>query len=323
MIHLSIQSEDLSVAGVEERIRQLIPTIERTGDLRTLAKAWKPISLVHLIRGETEAARHAIRNALRYAREAGDHWQEVTATEWLGACYMAGEVPCEQGIRELSEEIDKVERLTTKLMLMVTKGCLIGISGDPEEGRRLTAESREMIRQLGNEMTWAGSGQAAAHIETLNGNHDSAIAILEVDCASFERLGEKSLYSTSAGLLAEILCRAGRFEDAERWALKGKELGLEDDALTQILWRSALAQVLAARGESAEAQRLISEAVDRAEASDMLTDQGSAHAAHARVLTLLGREDDARHAWERALECYARKGCAPEVQRISALLGSG
>ena len=75
-----------------------------------------------------------------------------------------------------------------------------------------------------------------------------------------------------------------------------------------MLWRQVRAQVLARRGEHAEAEQLAREAVSLAEETDMLNFHGNALADLAEVYALAGRTEEAREQLEQALVLYERKG---------------
>ncbi len=64
-----------------------------------------------------------------------------------------------------------------------------------------------------------------------------------------------------------------------------------------------------------EAERLAREAVAWCEKSDGLDQIGTSYEAHAEVLDLAGRRDEAVAACERALELYEQKGHEPYAKR--------
>jgi tetratricopeptide (TPR) repeat protein len=70
---------------------------------------------------------------------------------------------------------------------------------------------------------------------------------------------------------------------------------------------SSSGQVLARRGEHAEAERLVREAIAIGVASDDVNAHGEAYADLAEVLTLAGRPEEAAEALQQALEQYERK----------------
>jgi ATP/maltotriose-dependent transcriptional regulator MalT len=73
---------------------------------------------------------------------------------------------------------------------------------------------------------------------------------------------------TAAALLVHAICAQERFDEAEEYCRIAREIGADDDFATQVLWRSAQAKVLAARGQHAEAADLARAAVELAESTD-------------------------------------------------------
>jgi tetratricopeptide (TPR) repeat protein len=150
----------------------------------------------------------------------------------------------------------------------------------------------------------------------------SAAHALQEDCAYLEATGHTAGLSTAAPQLGRILCRLGRYDEAEQLAQKGRELGDPDDIATQIVWRRVQALVHAHRGEHTEAERLAREAVAYAQLTDMLQEQGDALADLAEVLEAAGRRDDAIAAWREALDCYERKQIIPLARRTRERLAA-
>src|SRR5262249_48657938 len=120
--------------------------------------------------------------------------------------------------------------------------------------------------------------------------------------------------------LARSLFRLGRDDEAERWANTSKATGATDDAVTQMLWRQALALVLARRGEHAAAEQLVRDAVEFARDTDMLLHIGDVWFDLAEVLELAGDAEGATDALERALATYEQKGVVPAIEATRARL---
>lgn len=57
-------------------------------------------------------------------------------------------------------------------------------------------------------------------------------------------------------ILGRSLCALGRYDEAEPWVQLGRDLGIEPDLTTQLLWRQVQALVVSHRGQHAEAERL-------------------------------------------------------------------
>jgi tetratricopeptide (TPR) repeat protein len=184
--------------------------------------------------------------------------------------------------------------------------------------RELTA-FREELEDRGDRHLPAVSAFNSLHVAALAGDLEAAAAFGEAGCRGLEDQGERSVLSSYAPELARVLAELGRLDEAEAWAAKGRALGAADDAMTQFLWRQAKAKVAGRRGDHAEAERLAHEAVEIALETDMLNYQGDAWADLGEVLALAGNAAGAANAYERALDCYERKGNIVSAQRMRAL----
>ena len=139
-------------------------------------------------------------------------------------------------------------------------------------------------------------------------------------CDRFERQSSWALLSTYAPALGRSLCALGRYDEAEPLAQRGRELGTEDDLVTQALWRQVQALVHAHRGQHAEAERLAGEAISITERMDGLNYQGDVLCDLAEVLAAAGRTDEAADALEQALERYGRKKNLAMVAQVTPRL---
>jgi tetratricopeptide (TPR) repeat protein len=113
----------------------------------------------------------------------------------------------------------------------------------------------------------------------------------------------------------------GRYEEAEPLARRGRELGDEQDKVTQMIWRQVQALVCSHRGQHEEAERLAREAVAIAERTDGLSMQAEALCDLAEVLEAAGRPQEAVTALEQALERYERKVNLPMAAQVRQRLG--
>jgi len=76
----------------------------------------------------------------------------------------------------------------------------------------------------------------------------------------------------------------------------------------------------AREGDATAAERLIDESVAIVERTDFLFDRGTVQLDRAEVMELLGRNEDARIARERALEMFEEKGDIVSAARTRSLL---
>jgi ATP/maltotriose-dependent transcriptional regulator MalT len=123
-----------------------------------------------------------------------------------------------------------------------------------------------------------------------------------------EQMGEKSLRTTIAAFLAEALYKQGRDDEAERLTEVSEELAAADDLVTQVMWRSVRAKILARRGEIGKAEELGREFAQLADSTDFPELKALTALDLAEVLDAAGKTDEALELAARARELYERKG---------------
>lgn len=237
---------------------------------------------------------------------------------WQATGRVAGTTPVPEALAWI-EGLDPVERRNTHVR--GAHASLLAMAGRADEARALMATLREELLDRG-EPHAALDASDGMDVAELSGDPAGAAALGEAGCRGLEEQGHRSILSSYAPKLARILSELGRLDEAEAWAERGRELGAEDDALTQFLWRQGKAKVLARRGESAEAVRLARAAVEIARATDMLNQQGDAYFDLGEVLALAGDAAGAAGAYEHALDCYERKGNLVMAERTRVRTGS-
>ncbi len=180
--------------------------------------------------------------------------------------------------------------------------------------------SRRVRIELGQEIDHAGLSLDLAWIALLAGRPERAEPELRAAAEVLERAGEVGLLSSVAALLAEVLYRLGREEEAGEWTRRSERATPPEDVEAQASWRTIRAKVLARRGEAEEALRLSAEGVEWIRRSDHLQAIGDCLSDQAEVLRLLGRDGEARPVLEEALAVYERKGIVPSIERTQTLL---
>ena len=180
-------------------------------------------------------------------------------------------------------------------------------------------KSRASLEELG----WAFGG---ADVVRLRSGGDAQRrprgggAELRSDYESLERMGETNYISTTAALLSEVLYRQGDLDGAEEHTRISEGLAAQDDVTSQFRWRTVRAKVLAARGDTADAEKLAREAVALIQASDDLNSQGDAALDLAEVLRAAGRLAEAAEAAGDALSLYEAKGNSVSAALARAML---
>src|SRR5262249_8961059 len=131
---------------------------------------------------------------------------------------------------------------------------LLSQAGDIDAARHALDRMRQITEEQGQRMgLWSSWGQNVGRTELLAGDPTRAEQALRPCYDALREAGLLGFSGVVAGQLAHALVELGRPDEAVAYATAAREEAGEADVLPQILWRSALARSLAARGELEEA----------------------------------------------------------------------
>jgi hypothetical protein len=299
---------EVEVDELERLASAALPILEEARDHYGLAHVWHALGYgVANMRGQFEDSARAAERALEHWRLAGVRRSEPGA---LDMALTVGPRPAAEALQALDAALPE----NPHPVWLGFRAWLLGMQGRLDEAEKLAADAGERSLELTGR--YGTSDWTAAEIAALAGDHERAVLQLERMCGYQEDEGLLAMLSTFAPRLGLELCELGRFDEAERLALKGRELGEEYDAYTQALWRQVLARVSAHRGELAEGERLAREAVAIIDETDSLIFQAAAREALAEVLEAAGRAGESWEALQEALERYERKGHVVLAERM-------
>jgi class 3 adenylate cyclase len=285
------------------------------GDVDAILDAHVAIILIDLNVAHWRDAEMAARRGLEAATAAGRERRRGEFAGWLSNSLLWGPANASEGLATIEELLGSTSRRISRGSMLSSMSCLRAILGDQEGAEAANAEAATIRVELGRapiEFRHAYMAFALDHFA-------EAIHLTKVEAASLERRGDTGQRSTMVGLEAWMHALLGEDEEAARGAAESRRLGAPDDAVTQILWRSAEGVVLARRGAAAEADRVTTEAVAIAEGTDSM-DAGTAWLARAKALEIVGRRDEAVEAALRARELFAAKGYVNNLRRVDELL---
>jgi class 3 adenylate cyclase len=300
-------------------MRVIVAEAELLGNETIIAEALWRLGALSMWLGDNAKAEELHRSAVEHAKALGDVPLMSQALHWLGMVLLWGPTPVAAALEECrtlaqsSEHVDQRARGE----LLVSEGTLLALTGELEQGRRLAADGRNAVRELGLKVQHAALAMPVAMIELLADDAPAAERELREAHEVLADTGERGFLSTISGLLALALTRQGRHMEADGFADESRLLGAEDDLITQIYWRVAKAQVAAARGEQDEAARLATETVELT--GDYESFDGPV--ATLEVARFL-EPDVARTALERALEAAESKGNAVSAARAREQLAT-
>jgi len=291
----------------EQAAFEAIRLLEQTRDDAGLCEVWSSLARgAYNVRCSYDEMEHASEQALRHAERAGQRRPHLFM---LTVALLYGPRPVEEALARLAA----LATDTTHPFTILDRAMLLALAGRIEEALALAATAEEHYRDVGDE---TNVQVMLAETEAVVGDWTSAAQRLRVFCDELEEKGLTSLLSTYAPLLGRHLCALGRFDEAEPLAARGRELGHDDDPVTQSLWRRVTALVLAQRSEFADAERLAREALAIAQTSDSPWYAGDTLCDLAQVLDLAGRRDEAAAVYRDALGEYERKGIVPLAARV-------
>jgi tetratricopeptide (TPR) repeat protein len=297
-----------------------IPVFEAVQDDRSLGRAWLAVAVVHgPMHLRYAAAAEASEQAVAHYRRSG--WPFSAALGVLTSSLGHGPTPVSAGIRRCRKLLAGAWP-AEQANVLAPQADLEAMRGRFAEARILIAQARDLFRQLGQVSTGeANCGTVAGRIEEEAGDYAAAELALRSSCQVLEQAGDRAYLATTAGELANVLCLRGRFDEAEEWRRLAAELGASDDIVTQVLWRTAKAKLLARQGNLNDAEVVAREALQLTEETDALTRQANCLLDLAGILQARSKIAEACAAVEQANDLFERKGSVAGARRAQRILG--
>jgi tetratricopeptide (TPR) repeat protein len=301
-------SPQVKGSEIREMAESLVDTLERLGDDRGLAMAWRLLAYTHWLTGDLVAMESAVDAAVQHSARAGMASAVSGALQYRVQALSFGPTPVLEALQRC-EEILADDRLGPRVGggALVAKAHLLAMVGRFDEARSACDEAADRFRQMGMDLEVAGSSHFRASVELLAGLPVVAERELRAGAEVLEAMGGPNYLSTSEAMLAEALAAQGRFEEAEGASRRSESLSGPDDLAAHVVWRTARARAYAGMGRADEAIALAREAVAMIERTDWLADHADAVLRLADVLHAAGN-DEALERAEEALRLYERKG---------------
>jgi len=316
-----LQLEEVTDQGTNEAnrvVERVLPVFEKAGDHLGLSRALRLRAYLHWIEAHAGEAASAWEEAAEHARLAGAERERIELLMWVASSLFFGPTPvdeaintCEQIRREVS-----TDAAAEAAMLHPLAG-LHAMGGQFALARELLATSRDLLADI-DPMLNLGVSHPRAIVEMLAGDPAAAEMYLKEDSDTLDEM--TGLLSTTDAFRAEALLAQGKDDEAEHYTKLSEQRSAKSDLLTQIIWRSVRARVLARRGSLDEAESLARQAVSLAMQTDFLNHRGDALLDLAHVLHQAGRPDAARASAAEALDLYERKGNLVAAESVRSFL---
>jgi len=202
--------------------------------------------------------------ALEAARAAGRKDHEARAALQLA------------GIQIGRMEDDKAEPLIDRALALAeesgsivarasaaqSKGTLHRVRGEYEQAHGWLTKSLDLYRETASVSEIAWTSRQLAQVAWSTGNLARAEKLFRESIRLLAPMRERGTLCESQRLLAQLLLEQGRIDEAENYALAGRDTVSAEDVTSRATTRVALAQVRAAQGRDDEAETLFREAVE-------------------------------------------------------------
>jgi class 3 adenylate cyclase/tetratricopeptide (TPR) repeat protein len=297
-------------AHAESEASRAIETFRELSDDSGLADGWALLGLVHVMNARFGPAEEAWEQAALHAARAGKPRNEFEALAWLPLLVWAGPTPVERGIERCVElrERSRGDRKASSSALMA-QAAFEAALGRGSEARELLAHARALLEEVALTVWLAGPlAQFAGWTELLAGDPSAAERELRWGYEKLTEIGESSWLSTVAAILAEAVYEQGRDDEAEALTRASEASAAAEDLYSQALLRSVRGKVMARGGEHDDAQRLVSDAVGLANATDFLHLRWRVRLNAAEALDLMGLRREAEQAAADAIAIAREKG---------------
>jgi len=195
------------------------------------------------------------------------------------------------------------------------QAVLEALRGRTDAARTMLDVARRTLEDLGLGHGLLELELFAGLVELAAGDAAAAEAHLAVAYDGFHRLGIEADAAQAAALRARAALAVDDDERALTLAVTAEQLGGRD-LKTAIAWRAVKAEVLARRGQHAEAIALARAATELADPTDALLDRADAQAALGAVLTIAGDVEGGRRATDQARSLYQQKGATALAARL-------
>lgn len=306
---------DLESAAAE--LDGLLATVRADHDGDGVVEALLARAYVSSACGRIAELEGILDDALAAAQSAGRSRAEAEMLFLACGASWYGPRPVADGIRRCEDVLGHArERPIVEAAALQALGVLRAMCGETELARDTVAASRQIRRDIGQELGAAASAIDAGLVELLAGDYAAAEAVLRDGYAQLEALGETGYFSTLAGLLAEAVEAQGRPEEARELAHASAGAAAPGDVASQVSWRVAESRALVRLGEAHDAETLARQAVVIAEPTDFSLARADAWAALGnvelamKILADKGLDERAVRAWTRSPELAPPSGAS-------------
>jgi tetratricopeptide (TPR) repeat protein len=214
--------------------------------------------------GREVDAEDYLQQALEQARAAARKDHEARAALQLAGIYIGRmeEDKAEPLIARALALAEESGSIVARASAAQSKGMLHRVRRQFEEAEGWLTKALDLYRETASVSEIAWTSRQLAQVAWETGNPSKAEKLFRESIRLLAPMKERGTLCESQRLLAQLLLAEGRIDEAEKFALAGRETVSAEDVLSRATTRIALAQVRAAQARDEEAEVLFREAVE-------------------------------------------------------------
>ena len=297
-----------ATAMIESRLPGIIADFQRAGDDRGLAQAHMAWFNVHWLRGRTSPAAQQAALAAEHARRAGDEGARSRAIVWYLSALILGEQHRDTIRREIESLEVHADSAYLAAGIALARGRLEELEGDTQTAVALVESAIKSFEEMGILALAGACYQNLGQIELLVGDSPAARGALERGDRLLAGLGEQAFRSTVQAMLADVKAALGERDAALAAAELAERLSATEDVFNFVYTHEVRSRLALDDGDVEAAERWARSSLDYAYQTDMYLTRAKARTLLSRVLAVAGRTADAVQSARAALDIYVRKG---------------
>ena len=297
----------------------VLPLLEREGDAQGECRARSLRAQVAWIAGRVSEADADWREAADCAARARDERELYDVLAWRATAAVLGPTPVSEAIERCERFRERVAASPAAVAWMINPlASLHAMRGEFTRADELLAQANDTISQLGG--LRASVSHHEALVRLMAGEFARAEGPLRDSLDALRAMNDRDAVATTAAMLAQAVYGQDRLREAAELCALTAGTAAADDIVTQVIWRSVKAKILAREGDCEQAITVAREAVDLVAPTDLLSHHGDAMLDLAEVLRACAHTGEAREAIRLAVALYERKGNVAAAARGKALL---
>ena len=256
----SLDGELVRAAELADEALAVVEAADHDGRFRALDRRAR---VARWAGREAEAEDYELQ-AIEAARAAGRKDHEARAALQLAGIYIGRieEDKAEPLIDRALALAEESGSIVARASAAQSKGGLHRVRGQYEEAEGWLTKALDLYRETASVSEIAWTSRQLAEVAWKTGNPANAEKLFRESIRLLAPMKERGTLCESQRLLAQLLLAEGRIDEAEKFALAGRETVSAEDVLSRATTRVALAQVRAAQGRDEEAETLFVEAVE-------------------------------------------------------------